>query len=325
MLKRTSIICAIAVITCLLPVAGQAALTLYSQDFESLVQTDLDALANDGWLAYGNVFDTEDNYLYGYGPYPAPNHGNAFSAIVLDQGGDDQGVQQLSIFSDYENADHANSYTIESNVYQEWTVGPEDVGSTWAFSFQCKMGNLELASTAAAFIKTLDPSNGWALTNFIVEDTTSIPDTWGGFTLVIAIDPSLDGQILQIGFMNTATLYQSSGIFYDNVEFAPSTGVEDPASPAAIGAILSQNFPNPFNPKTQIAFELQRSSSVDLAVFDVEGRRLATLVSGRLDAGSYQETWDGRTDRGLAAASGQYWYRLKTAGGEISRGMLLIK
>jgi hypothetical protein len=325
MFKRITIIFAITVMLGLLPVMGSAALAPYSQDFEGLVQSDLDALGDDGWLAYGNVFDSGGGYLYGYGPYPAPNHGSAFSAIVLEQGGEEQGAQQLSVFSDYENVDHANGFTIESNVYREWTVGPEDVGSTWVFAFQCKMGNLEPVSTAAAFIKTLDPSNGWALTNFITEDTTGIPETWGGYGLVITIDAGLEGQILQIGFMNTATLYQSSGIFYDNVEFGLSTGVNDSTSPALIGATLSQNFPNPFNPKTRIEFELQRSTSVDLAVFDIEGRRITTLFRGLLDAGSYQEAWDGRTDRGIAAPSGQYWYRLKTATGEISRSMLLMK
>ncbi len=325
MFKRTSIITTVCALICLLPVAGNAALSPYNQDFEGLVQTDLDALSDDGWLAYGNVFDSGGGYLYGYGPYPAPNHGNAFSAIVLEQGGDEQGTQQISIFSDYENADHANGHTIESNVYQEWTVSAEDVGSTWVFAFQCKMGNLELESTAAAFIKTLDPSSGWALTNFITEDMTGIPDTWGGYTLVIPIDASLEDQILQIGFMNTATLYQSSGIFYDNLEFRLSTAVDDPVSPAAIGATLSQNFPNPFNPKTQIDFELMRSTSVELAVFDIEGRRLATLVDGQRDAGSYQETWDGMTDNGVAAPSGHYWYRLTTATEQVSRGMLLMK
>jgi hypothetical protein len=74
-----------AALVCLIPAAGHG-LTPYSQDFEGLVETDPDALANDGWLVFGNVFSPEGGYLYGYGPFPAPNHALAFSQIVLGEG-----------------------------------------------------------------------------------------------------------------------------------------------------------------------------------------------------------------------------------------------
>ena len=87
---------------------------------------------------------------------------------------------------------------IESVVYREQTIGVADVGKTWAFEFDAKLGNLEGQTTAIAFIKTLDPNNGFALTNFITVDMTSIPVTWQRYTLTIAIDAGLAGQLLQI-------------------------------------------------------------------------------------------------------------------------------
>ena len=90
----------------------------YSQDLESLDRMSPSALAEDGWLVFGNVFEGE-SYLYGYGPFPAPNSGESFSAIVTGQGGGPQGTQQLSVYNDYKNADHANGYLIESTVYRE--------------------------------------------------------------------------------------------------------------------------------------------------------------------------------------------------------------
>ena len=48
---------------------------------------------------------------------------------------------------------------------------------------------------------------------------TSIPNTWGSYALSLLIDPTLDGQLIQIGFSSTATNYEGSGVFYDNVEF----------------------------------------------------------------------------------------------------------
>ncbi len=105
-------------------------------------QTSLTALSDDGWLVYGNVFTSGGTYLYGYGPFPAPNTGQAFCQVVVGEGGTEQGAQQLVVFSDYNNTDHASGRLIESNVYQEQVVGPGDVGEIWRFSFQAKRGNL---------------------------------------------------------------------------------------------------------------------------------------------------------------------------------------
>lgn len=311
------------VFICLIPAAGHG-LDPYSQDFEGLDQTDPDALANDGWLVFGNVFAPNGTYLYGYGPFPAPNTGAAFCQIVAGEGGPDQGTQQLVVFSDYENGDHGNGNLIESNVFQEQTIEPEDVGSAWVFRFQAKLGNIEGSSTAAAFIKTLDPNNNYDLTNFFTEDMTSIPTTWGGYAIGIEIDASLDGQVLQIGFMNEATNFEGSGIFYDNIDFNIYT-VAVPEISETIGATLRQNYPNPFNPKTRIEFSIEQAGTVDISVFDLAGRRIATVHQGEFAAGVHQVTWNGRTDRGNPAPAGQYRYVLKTAEGQVSRSMVLLK
>ncbi len=313
-----------AVLICLIPVAGHA-LEPFSQDFEGLSQQQSTALGNDGWWVYGNVSDPDGTYLYGYGPEPAPNDGRAFCQIVLDEGGLDQGLQQLVVFSDYENLDHELGNIIESNVFQEQVVGPGDVGQTWAFDFQAKMGLLAGSSTALAFIKTLDPGAGYVLTNFLTVDMTSIPITWFSYSLSIAIDPSLEGQILQFGFLNTAADYEPSGIFYDNVNFYEKDLSDVPGGSAAIGAKLGQNYPNPFNPRTRIEFALDRRGIVDVSVFDLAGRRIAALFHGELGTGEHHVVWDGRTVSGAPAPAGQYRYVLKTETEQVSRGMILLK
>jgi len=210
-----------------LAAASAFALTPYVQDFESLMQSNTAALADDGWLVFANVFGPDWAYWYGYGTFPAPNDGAAFCAIATGEGGAAQEMQQLSVYSDYNNTDHANGAHIESNVFQEQTVVAGDVGQTWTFSFDAKMGNLGGQTTALAFIKTLNPAAGWAMTNFITVDMTGIPATWGSYQLTIYVDASLVGQVLQIGFSNTATLYEPSGVFYDNVAFNPNGAVPD--------------------------------------------------------------------------------------------------
>ncbi len=213
-----------AILICLVPAASFAMMP-YSQDFEGLTQSSTTALSEDGWLVFGNVFGGDGSYWYGYGVFPAPNDGAAFSAIVTGEGGAEQGDQQLSIFSDYNNLDHANGGYIEANVFQEMIIETGDVTETWVFDFQAKMGNLEGETTALAFIKTLNPAAGYATTNFITADMTATPAAWTDYSLQIVIDAALEGQILQIGFSSTATGYEGSGVFYDNIEFYPTGDV----------------------------------------------------------------------------------------------------
>lgn len=321
---RTPITVLIAAVCLILAIPASAALSLYTQNFEALTQTDPAALSGDGWVVYGNVYDAGGSWIYGYGTFPAPNDGAAFCQIDVGQGGDEQGAQQLVVFSDYQNGDHAVGNLIEANVFQEWPIEASDVGDVYSFAFQAKRGNIEGTSTALAFIKTIDPASGWATTNFITADMTAIPDTWGGYELILAIDEGLVGQLLQIGFSNTTTGYLGTGIFYDNIVFQKvATTTDVPGASAA--ATLGRNYPNPFNPSTRIGFSLARDTRVDLAVFDLAGRRVATLAQGPLAAGDHRVTWDGRTDLGGSAPAGMYRYVLVTPTERTSRSMILLK
>ena len=77
---------------------------------------------------------------------------------------------------------------------------------------------------------------------------------------------------------------------------------------------LNQNFPNPFNPTTTISYNLPQHSNVKIAVYDIMGREVATLVNETKDAGSYQTVWNANR-----FASGMYFYKLtahQTDGGQ---------
>jgi hypothetical protein len=217
------------------PLASHAALANYSQDFEALVQASPTALGDDGWKVFGNVFSPDHSvYYYGYGTFPAPNNAGGFCGIDFTP---EPGfaAQDMVVFSDYNNGDHAAGNQIEANVFQEQTVDAADVGSSWTFHFDAKLGNLAAPTTALAFIKTLNPAAGYATTNFLTVDMTAIPSTWNGYSLSIAIDPSLVGQILQFGFSNTCTSHNPSGVFYDNVGFTKDVIV--PTTPTTWGRV----------------------------------------------------------------------------------------
>jgi len=108
----------------------------------------------------------------------------------------------------------------------------------------------------------------------------------------------------------------------ESVEFTLEA-TEIVALPAAYR--LAGNYPNPFNPKTTIRFDLPETQSVRLAIFDAAGRRVATLVDATLPAGYHDATWNGRDDAGRALASGVYFYRLEAGPLRETRRMLLLK
>jgi FlgD Ig-like domain len=321
---RTKSFIAAILLVCMIP-AASLAVDPYFQDFEDMDFVSTTALSGDGWRYYGNVSDTDGTYLYGYGG-EAPNDGTGFSGVVIEQGGVDQGFQQLVVYSDYNNfSAHDLGYNVESNVFQEQTIVTADIGKTWKFSFQAKRGDIALGSTAFAFIKTIDPQSNYDMTNYINVEMTAIPETWSGYSLSINIIPELVGQLLQIGFLNNATSFEASSIYYDNVLLEEDDTSDVPVGFGAVGATLRQNYPNPFNPLTRIEFALDRPGNMDISVYDIAGRHITTLHRGDLEAGEHYVTWDGKTSSGNTVPSGQYRYVLKTADGQTSRSMVLLK
>ena len=79
---------------------------------------------------------------------------------------------------------------------------------------------------------------------------------------------------------------------------------------APVQYALSQNFPNPFNPQTAIHYALARSGAAELAIYDVDGQRIRTLVDGVREIGEHSAVWDGRDNAGQEVASGVYFCRL---------------
>ena len=88
---------------------------------------------------------------------------------------------------------------------------------------------------------------------------------------------------------------------------------------------LAQNYPNPFNPSPKIAFEVPKKAHVNLAIYNVLGQQVRTLVNREMDAGKHFVIWEGDNDSGVKVASGMSFYKLTSADFVKSRKMLLVK
>jgi hypothetical protein len=102
-----------------------------------------------------------------------------------------------------------------------------------------------------------------------------------------------------------------------------STGLEPGPVPARFA--LHPCTPNPFNPATTIRFALPRAERAVLVVYDVSGRRVATIADGVFGPGEFDAAWDGTDDTGRDVASGVYFARLVAGDLAAVRKMALLR
>jgi hypothetical protein len=112
-----------------------------------------------------------------------------------------------------------------------------------------------------------------------------------------------------------------SGVIIDNVSVKlPVTSIDDKYNELPQDYYLGVNYPNPFNPKTIINYELPITNYVDLSIFDVLGQKVATLIETKQQPGSYQVEWDAS-----GFASGVYYYRIQAGEFQDVKKMILIR
>jgi hypothetical protein len=99
-----------------------------------------------------------------------------------------------------------------------------------------------------------------------------------------------------------------------------TVGITDGLPSVPLAYQLMQNYPNPFNPTTAISYQLTATSHVSLAIFDVLGRRVATLVDDVRQPGVYTVRWDASS-----FPSGVYFYRLEAGDFRATRKLMLVK
>jgi hypothetical protein len=110
-----------------------------------------------------------------------------------------------------------------------------------------------------------------------------------------------------------------------NDDFGNKVGINENPPEYPLTYKLSQNYPNPFNPETRIYFEIPNSENVTIAIYNVLGQRVRSLVMDKYPPGHYIVNWDGRNDYGELVSSGTYILRMKAGNYIESKKMLLIR
>jgi len=104
----------------------------------------------------------------------------------------------------------------------------------------------------------------------------------------------------------------------------PTVAIDDEVQ-TAIKFELYDNFPNPFNPTTNIKFQIPAAGPVQLVVYDMLGNKIKTIVNERRTAGEYDVQWDGTNDMGINVSTGLYFYKLTSDNHVATKKMMFIK
>jgi len=179
---------------------------------------------------------------------------------------------------------------------------------------------LEIWNDNLQLVSSIIPINN-AETIYTYNSSTN-DQNWEGASC--AIKQSGNGELVILGFPLYFIETAAAGEFVAIVmnEFGEEVGIHE--SEVTVKSSLT-NFPNPFNPVTEISYSLDSESDVVLDIFNVKGQKVKTLVNSRQEAGEYKFIWNGRDENDLNVSSGVYLSKLNTGKTTISRKMMLIK
>ncbi|MDQ7027959.1 MAG: FlgD immunoglobulin-like domain containing protein, partial [Anaerolineae bacterium] len=88
---------------------------------------------------------------------------------------------------------------------------------------------------------------------------------------------------------------------------------------------LKNNYPNPFNPQTNIPFSVDKAQEIKLTIYNISGQLVRTLVNARFAKGNFEAVWNGKDNQGQSVSSGIYFSRLQGEGTSSMKQLILLK
>ena len=154
-------------------------------------------------------------------------------------------------------------------------------------------------------------------------------DRIGGIVDSVSQSTWPDDQSVVRTTADSDTLVPHKTVSPTEAAFSPGRAIETPTEPASktpamVSTTSLQVWPNPFNTTTHLRFHLPHAAFVHVAIYNVQGQLVRTLVDAPLHAGAHQTTWDGRDERGHSAATGPYFVRFHMEHGPPRYAKLLL-
>lgn len=217
----------------------------------------------------------------------------------------------------------AQTVNSEYNLIQkDTTVSFDTISAPLRFKYKAKRLNDQTVNTvngtyenAKRFVTT----TGLYIRVLIFEiPIVERPDTtWfaSGVWMIKRVTPSVNVDLSGLGFPLS---FSVPGNKYELEN--PATGIRNISSETPLSFSIQQNFPNPFNPVTNIKFSLPESSAVRISVYDINGKEVDLLVNENINSGTYQVSWNAER-----FSSGTYFCRMHTNNSAETIRMTLLK
>jgi hypothetical protein len=207
-----------------------------------------------------------------------------------------------------------SDYTIINNVLfvstlQNGIFKSSDYGFSWVDCSQGLSSHVESICSSSNLLFTS--------TGLVVSYSSNYGQTW------IPINNNGITGAFEVYRIKSNSQYLFAGTYSNGVWRRPISeiiGIQNINTEIASGFSLYQNYPNPFNPTTTIKFDIPKSSNVKITVYDITGKELEVLVNEKLQAGTYQTTWNASN-----FSSGVYFYRIQAGDFSETKKLILLK
>ncbi len=156
--------------------------------------------------------------------------------------------------------------------------------------------------------------------NTVLFNWTNSTINWTRFEALSDVDG--DGALEIVFQTGTDGVGYKTYVYSTGIQIT-SAGESSETTPESFS--LSQNFPNPFNPATNIQYELSKGGDTRIEIFDINGRLVQWFNERQQTPGLHTILWDGKSNTGATVAAGTYFYRLVVDGSSLAKKMILLK
>ena len=272
------------------------------------------------------------------GPYLSTDNGTTWKSIKT--GMTSTQVRALAISGTYLFAGtFGGGVFVSTNNGTSWSLSPGS-GSTTAYALAFSGTNLFAGTDGGVFLSTNSGTswipastglgNNGSVYALALSGTNLFAGTWGD-SVFVSTNNGTSWRSVNTGLGSTGSVHALAvsgayllagtdiGVWRRPLSDMISTSVNTLRADIPSAFALEQNYPNPFNPSTTIRYELPKSGSVSLRIFNTLGQVVASLVAGKMEAGYHQATWNANVPSGI------YFYRLQAGDFVQTKKMILLR
>ncbi len=271
-----------------------------------------------GWVEVGNVNISSSVVHSGAKSFMASDTAKVQYSYVYQQLNLDYDTHEINFWVYPATATYFSAFELIAN----WQTGAIFITRVL---FRDSTLSFTALDTNATITNILTPKS-WNKVTIQVDQASLTQDFFINDSLVSSLTSSSLPTIenLLVGDLSAVGMFGT--LYFDDISITDSL-TTDISEPTIIPSefVLRQNFPNPFNPSTQIFYSLAEATEVELTIYNVTGQKVRTLVNEFQTAGQKSNVWNALDDRRTAVSSGVYFLQLRAGVFQEMKKMILMR